>query len=155
MSALEPKKQGRHQMPRFAPAIPLAAPKTTPVQRPTPVPKPPIPTPLSKPTPTTHGAKPLRDEMKRLGHFVSRLAGDGLKRVGGVDVEPTSTPVPKPPPPVPLSQPAPASLEVRALSPDQRWGTDKDWPEEWSKSSRTPISGAEAKPTKSSKPTQN
>jgi hypothetical protein len=42
--------------------------------------------------------------------------------------------VPKPP-----SLPVRASpSEVGALSPERRWGTDVDWPEEWSTSSKSP-----------------
>jgi hypothetical protein len=31
-----------------------------------------------------------------------------------------------------------SSSEVGSLSPDRRWGTDINWPEEWSKSSKSP-----------------
>jgi O-antigen ligase len=53
------------------------------------------------------------------------------------------------------SVPKPTSVPVRAseggsLSPDQRWGTDVAWPEEWSKPSKSP--GGNDKPPKVPKP---
>jgi len=59
-------------------------------------------------------------------------------------------PEPSPAPAVPTPTSAPASSSVsdgRSLSPDQRWGMDVEWPEEWSKSSKSsPASGSEAPP---------
>jgi hypothetical protein len=37
-----------------------------------------------------------------------------------------------------LPVPAVSSAEVGLLSPERRWGTDVDWPEEWSKPSKSP-----------------
>jgi hypothetical protein len=40
------------------------------------------------------------------------------------------------PPSVPATPALIGSSEFGSLSPDRRWGTDVDWPEEWSKSSK-------------------
>jgi hypothetical protein len=53
--------------------------------------------------------------------------------------------------PKPTSVPAQASSsEVGPLSSEQRWGPDVNWPEEWSKSSKSP--GRNAKPSSVPKP---
>jgi len=51
------------------------------------------------------------------------------------------------------SKPIPSgSSEVGPLSSDRRWGTDVDWPEEWSKASETPSAGGNDKPPNLPKP---
>jgi hypothetical protein len=44
------------------------------------------------------------------------------------------------------------SSEVGPLSSEQRWGTDIDWPEEWSRASETPSAGGNDKPPNLPKP---
>ena len=59
------------------------------------------------------------------------------------------------PPAVPTPKPKPmgqSSSEVGSLSPDQRWGADVDWPDEWSKSSERSSPSGDHKPRTGPKP---
>jgi O-antigen ligase len=63
---------------------------------------------------------------------------------------PKSAPPALPPAPEPASAPSRPS-EGGLLSPDQRWETDVEWPEEWSESSKS-SSGGDEEPAKEPKP---
>jgi hypothetical protein len=54
--------------------------------------------------------------------------------------------------PKPTPMPVAGSSEVGSLSPDRRWGTDVNWPDEWSKSSKASSASGHDKPPKVPKP---
>jgi O-antigen ligase len=54
--------------------------------------------------------------------------------------------------PKPTLMPVAGSSEVGSLSPDRRWGTDINWPDEWSKSSKASSASGPDKPPKVPKP---
>jgi hypothetical protein len=54
--------------------------------------------------------------------------------------------------PKPTPMPVGGSSEVGSLSPDRRWGTDVNWPDEWSKSSKASSASGPDKPPKVPKP---
>jgi O-antigen ligase len=54
--------------------------------------------------------------------------------------------------PKPTPMPVAGSSEVGSLSPDRRWGTDVNWPDEWSKSSKASSASGPDKPPKVPKP---
>jgi O-antigen ligase len=79
---------------------------------------------------------------------VMRLRARLLRKAAPPAIPLVPEPSPAPAVPTPTSAPASSwSSESGSLSPDQRWGMDVDWPEEWSKSSKSSsASGSEAPP---------